>query len=79
MKTLILVTHPNLEKSIINKRWVAELKKYPEQLGCWVFALDKIKKSPASHNRPAGSIFLAGLDYSFPAFMRFIRSSIACL
>lgn len=31
MKTLILVTHPDLEKSIINKRWVAELKKYPEQ------------------------------------------------
>lgn len=31
MKTLVLVTHPNLEKSIINKRWVEELKKDPEQ------------------------------------------------
>jgi putative NADPH-quinone reductase len=31
MKTLVLVTHPDLEKSIINKRWVEELKKYPEQ------------------------------------------------
>lgn len=32
MKTLVIVTHPNMEKSRINKRWVAELKKYPEQI-----------------------------------------------
>ena len=31
MKTLVLVAHPNLEKSVINRRWVEELKKYPEQ------------------------------------------------
>ena len=31
MKTLILVAHPNLEKSVIHKRWVEELKKYPER------------------------------------------------
>ncbi len=30
MKTLVLVSHPNLESSIINRRWVEELKKYPE-------------------------------------------------
>lgn len=31
MKTLILVAHPNLEESVINKRWVGELRKYPDQ------------------------------------------------
>ncbi|MCR8657369.1 NAD(P)H-dependent oxidoreductase [Paenibacillus endoradicis] len=31
MKTLIVVTHPSIEKSIINKRWIDELKKYPEK------------------------------------------------
>ncbi|TWR31490.1 NAD(P)H-dependent oxidoreductase [Mucilaginibacter pallidiroseus] len=31
MKTLIIVTHPNLETSVINKRWVEELQKYPDQ------------------------------------------------
>lgn len=30
-KTLIVVTHPNIEKSIINKCWIEELNKYPEQ------------------------------------------------
>lgn len=31
MKTLIIVAHPNLEKSVINKRWVEELEKYPKK------------------------------------------------
>ncbi|WP_036739369.1 MULTISPECIES: NAD(P)H-dependent oxidoreductase [unclassified Paenibacillus] len=31
MKTLVIVTHPSLETSVINKRWVEELKKYPEK------------------------------------------------
>ena len=31
MKTLIIVTHPKLEKSKINKRWIEELNKYPEK------------------------------------------------
>lgn len=31
MKTLIIVTHPVMETSLINKRWVEELKKYPEK------------------------------------------------
>ncbi|UKS29430.1 NAD(P)H-dependent oxidoreductase [Paenibacillus sp. HWE-109] len=31
MKTLVVVTHPSIETSIINKRWVEELKKYPEK------------------------------------------------
>lgn len=30
MKTLIIVTHPNIEKSAINKRWIQELEKSPE-------------------------------------------------
>lgn len=30
MKTLVLVSHPDLENSIVNKRWVEELKKHPE-------------------------------------------------
>lgn len=28
-KALIIVIHPNLENSVINKRWIAELTKYP--------------------------------------------------
>lgn len=31
MKKLIVVTHPHLENSIINQRWVEELEKYPEE------------------------------------------------
>lgn len=31
MKTLIIVTHANIETSVINKRWVNELQKYPEK------------------------------------------------
>lgn len=31
-KTLIIVTHPNLTKSKINKRWIEELHKYPENI-----------------------------------------------
>lgn len=31
MKKLIVIIHPNLEKSIINKRWEEELNKYPNQ------------------------------------------------
>lgn len=31
MKTLVVVTHPSIETSVINKRWVEELKKYPEK------------------------------------------------
>jgi putative NADPH-quinone reductase len=30
MKTLIVIIHPNLKDSIINKRWIEELKKYPQ-------------------------------------------------
>lgn len=30
MKTLVIVTHPDIEGSLVNKRWVEELKKYPE-------------------------------------------------
>ena len=31
MKTLIIVSHPNISKSVINKRWVEELQKYPDK------------------------------------------------
>ncbi|MFD0681961.1 MULTISPECIES: NAD(P)H-dependent oxidoreductase [unclassified Paenibacillus] len=31
MKTLVIVTHPSIETSVINKRWVEELKQYPEK------------------------------------------------
>ncbi len=30
MKKLIIVSHPNIEKSVINKRWTEELAKYPD-------------------------------------------------
>ncbi|SFE94087.1 Putative NADPH-quinone reductase (modulator of drug activity B) [Paenibacillus algorifonticola] len=31
MKTLVIVTHPSIETSVINKRWTEELAKYPEK------------------------------------------------
>ncbi|WP_270168500.1 NAD(P)H-dependent oxidoreductase [Paenibacillus sp. SYP-B4298] len=31
MKTLIIVSHPNIEDSVINKRWIEEIKKFPER------------------------------------------------
>lgn len=30
-KTLIIVAHPNMAGSVVNKRWLAELRKYPER------------------------------------------------
>ncbi len=30
-KTLVIVTHPHIEQSVVNKRWVEELEKYPDQ------------------------------------------------
>lgn len=31
LKTLVIVAHPNIETSTINKRWVEELKKFPKK------------------------------------------------
>ena len=31
MKTLIIVIHPNINESLINKRWIKELRKFPEK------------------------------------------------
>lgn len=31
MKTLVIVTHPNIDNSVVNKRWLQELSKYPDQ------------------------------------------------
>lgn len=31
MKTLVIVIHPNVHNSVINKRWIEELDKYPEK------------------------------------------------
>lgn len=31
MKTLVIVTHPDIGKSVINKRWIEEMNKYPER------------------------------------------------
>ncbi|WP_103997565.1 NAD(P)H-dependent oxidoreductase [Paenibacillus sp. UNC499MF] len=31
MKTLVIVAHPSLETSVINKRWIEELSKFPEK------------------------------------------------
>lgn len=29
-KTLVIVSHPNIDQSIVNKRWIEELKKHPD-------------------------------------------------
>jgi putative NADPH-quinone reductase len=31
LKTLVIVTHPNIETSVMNRQWVEELKKHPEK------------------------------------------------
>jgi len=31
MKTLIIVIHPNINESVLNKRWIQELRKFPER------------------------------------------------
>ena len=31
MKTLVIVIHPHIENSLINKRWIKELSKYPDK------------------------------------------------
>ncbi len=31
MKTLVIVTHPDLENSVINKQWIEELNKHPDK------------------------------------------------
>lgn len=30
MKTLIIAIHPNIETSVLSKRWIEELNKYPD-------------------------------------------------
>ena len=30
MKTLIVLSHPSYDKSVINRCWINEVKKYPE-------------------------------------------------
>ncbi|CAI0803739.1 General stress protein 14 [Serratia entomophila] len=30
MKTLVVVAHPDIENSVINRKWLTELRKYPE-------------------------------------------------
>ena len=30
MKNLIIVSHPNIQNSVVNKRWIEELQKHPE-------------------------------------------------
>lgn len=39
MKTLVIVAHPDIEKSRINKRWVEELEKYPDEITVHEFKL----------------------------------------
>ena len=39
MKTLIIAAHPNLGESVINKRWLEELRKYPDQ--CTIHVLSE--------------------------------------
>lgn len=31
MKTLVILTHPNFEDSVVNKRWIKELSKFPNK------------------------------------------------
>ena len=31
MKTLVILTHPDIENSVINNRWIEELEKYPDE------------------------------------------------
>lgn len=31
MKKLVIITHPNIEKSLVNNLWMKELKKHPKQ------------------------------------------------
>lgn len=31
MKTLVIVTHPDIESSVVNKRWIEELHKHPDE------------------------------------------------
>lgn len=40
MKTLVIVIHPNIQDSVINKRWVDELRKYPGKF--YIHQLHKI-------------------------------------
>ena len=43
MKTLIIAAHPNLKESVINRRWIEELGRYPDR--CTIHALSNIYPS----------------------------------
>ena len=46
MKTLIIVTHPHIEDSLINKRWIEELEKYGTLINIFALEYDgKIEKA----------------------------------
>lgn len=43
-KTLIVITHPNIQESIVNKRWIKELQKYPQD-----FTIHELYKKYPDH------------------------------
>lgn len=60
MKTLVLVAHPNLENSRVNKCWVEELKKYPDKITVndlyaaypdWLINIPKEQELAMQHDR----------------------------
>ncbi|MEW5592039.1 NAD(P)H-dependent oxidoreductase [Peribacillus frigoritolerans] len=60
MKNLVIVAHPNIEESRINKRWIEELKKYPQyftvhelykQYPDWDFDIEHEQKLLVNHDR----------------------------
>ncbi|MGE7885017.1 NAD(P)H-dependent oxidoreductase [Bacillus sp. NPDC094077] len=60
MKALVVIAHPNIEKSRINKRWLEELKKYPEDFTIhelykeypdWKFDIEREQKLLVEHDR----------------------------
>lgn len=56
MKTLVIAAHPALKDSVINKRWLSELQKYPDQYTIHVLADVSIRT--AALMRHASSIWL---------------------
>lgn len=60
MRTLVIVAHPHIEKSKINKRWIEELEKHSDEITVhelykvapdWEFNIEEEQKLLVEHDR----------------------------
>ena len=63
MQTLIMVTHPDIEHSVINKRRIEEFSKYPDK-----FTIHELYKEYSTLGGTCGNSVLSTISSSISSF-----------